>query len=94
MSIQKIYAVFNISAMFRRGGNNKPNMFRVKRSIQKPIEPPPMSYEEYEDDEPAPPQIVRPKRVKNRLPGEKLLRQLHRGRQQSRISEKLAAMKI
>lgn len=78
--------------MFRRG-NNKPNMFRVKRSIQKPIEAPPMSDEEYEEDEPAP-QIVRPKRIKNRLPGEKLLRQLHRDRQQSRINEKLAAMKI
>ena len=71
----------------------KGNMFAVKRTIvQCEPEPEPEPEEEYDDT--ASIVIRQPKRAKNRLPGEKLLRDLHRQRLRSRIEERLAQMKI
>jgi hypothetical protein len=79
--------------MYCQKKNKRSNMFSVKRGLHRPLEPEPVEGGEYEDDDDEPVvQIVKPKRVKNRLPGENLLRQLHRDRQRARIDEKLSAM--
>lgn len=75
-------------------------MFSVRR--QAAAQPEPAKHvqiiepDEYEDDFDADPvQMVKPKRTKkSALPGERLLRQIHRDRLRERLDEKLSKLSI
>lgn len=81
--------------------HRRSNMFAVRCQAAPPPEPAkhvqiiePDEYEGDYDDAP-PVQMIQPKKTKKKaLPGERLLRQIHRDRLRERLDEKLATLSI
>ena len=95
--IHKYNSLVGKAYMFGKS-KSRGNMFTVRKRFIPEPEPEPMvgGYEDEEvgQDEP---EVIRPERshqAKKRLPGEKLLRELHKARAREQLIARLEAMKI